>query len=137
MIDLSREKELVGQIKAKTTPETMEIGKAESQALRKIMEGTLSDWDRQHNNWAAEYLKKKENESFGKVTLDNEFCLYYSYWLADRISSRLRRDEIAKQNLFLISTGFYVRFNDWFDVNLKKAIMEIETVNNEEEEFEL
>ena len=74
MIDLSREKELVGQIKAKTMPKTMEISKNESQALRKIIEGTLSDWDRQHNNWAVEYLKKRETKQFnGKVVVDNEF----------------------------------------------------------------
>ena len=137
MIDLSREKELVGQIKAKTMPKTMEISLQESKALKRIINGTLSDWDRQHNNWAVEYLKKRETEQFnGKVTLDNEFCVYYNYWLTDRISSRLRRDEIARENLYLISTGFYVRFNDWFDVNLKRALDEIEAAN-EKEEFEL
>ena len=137
MIDLSREKELVAQIKAKTMPKTMEISLQESKALKRIINGTLSDWDRQHNNWAVEYLKKRETEQFnGKVTLDNEFCVYYNYWLIDRISSRLRRDEIAKQNLYLISTGFYVRFNDWFDVNLKRALDEIEAAN-EKDEFEL
>ena len=137
MIDLSREKELVGQIKAKTMPKTMEISLQESKALKRIINGALSDWDRQHNNWAVEYLKKRETEQFnGKVTLDNEFCVYYNYWLIDRISSRLRRDEIAKQNLYLISTGFYVRFNDWFEVNLKRALDEIEAAN-EKEEFEL
>ena len=138
MIDLSREKELVGQIKAKTMPKTMEISLQESKALKRIMNGTLSDWDRQHNNWAVEYLKKAETEQFnGKVTLDNEFCVYYNYWLIDRISSRLRRDEIARENLFLISTGFYVRFNDWFDVNLKRAFDEIDAANEKKEEFEL
>ena len=138
MIDLSREKELVGQIKAKTMPKTMEISLQESKALKRIMNGTHSDWDRQHNNWAVEYLKKAETEQFnGKVTLDNEFCVYYNYWLIDRISSRLRRDEIAKQNLYLISTGFYVRFNDWFDVNLKRAFDEIDAANEKKEEFEL
>ena len=137
MVDLSREKELVGQIKAKTMPKTMEMSKNESQALRKIIEGTLSDWDRQHNNWAVEYLKKRETEQFnGKVVLDNEFCVYYNYWLIDRISSRLRRDEIAKQNLFLISTGFYVRFNDWFEVNLKRALDEIEASKDSEADYE-
>ena len=138
MLDLSREKELVGQIKAKTMPKTMEISLQESKALKRIINGTLSDWDRQHNNLAVEYLKKREAEQFnGKVTLDNEFCVYYNYWLIDRISSRLRRDEIARENLFLISTGFYVRFNDWFDVNLKRALDEIEAANEKKEEFEL
>ena len=138
MLDLSREKELVGQIKAKTMPKTMEISLQESKALKRIINGTLSDWDRQHNNWAVEYLKKREAEQFnGKVTLDNEFCVYYNYWLIDRISSRLRRDEIARENLYLISTGFYVRFNDWFDVNLKRALDEIEAANEKKEEFEL
>lgn len=138
MLDLSREKELVGQIKAKTMPETMEISLQESKALKRIINGTLSDWDRQHNNWAVEYLKKREAEQFnGKVTLDNEFCVYYNYWLVDRISSRLRRDEIARENSYLISTGFYVRFNDWFDVNLKRALDEIEAANEKKEEFEL
>lgn len=137
MLDLSREKELVGQIRAKTMPKTMEISLQESKALKRIINGTLSDWDRQHNNWAVEYLKKREAEQFnGKVTLDNEFCVYYNYWLADRISSRLRRDEIARENSYLISTGFYVRFADWFDVNLKRAFDEIDAAN-EKEEFEL
>ena len=62
MVDLSREKELVGQIKAKTMPKTMEISINEAQTLRKIIEGTLSKWDREHNNWAAEYLKKAEKK---------------------------------------------------------------------------
>ena len=137
MIDLSRKKELVGQIKAKTMPKTMEISKNESQALRKIIEGTLSDWDRQHNNRAVEYLKKREAEQFnGKVVLDEAFCIYYNFWLVDRISSRLRRDEVAKQNLFLISTGFYVRFNDWFEVNLKRALDEIEASKDSEADDE-
>ena len=137
MVDLSREKELVGQIKAKTMPKTMEISKNESQALRKIIEGTLSDWDRQHNNRAVEYLKKREAEQFnGKVVLDEAFCIYYNFWLVDRISSRLRRDEVAKQNLFLISTGFYVRFNDWFEVNLKRALDEIEASKDSEADDE-
>lgn len=139
MLDLSREKELVGQIKAKKTmPKTMEISLQESKALKRMINGTLSDWDRQHNNWAVEYLKKRESEQFnGKVTLDNEFCVYYNYWLVDRISSRLRRDEIAKERSYLISTGFYARFGDWFDVNLKRALDEIEAVNEKKEEFEL
>lgn len=137
MVDLSREKELVGQIKAKTMPKTMEISLQESKALKRIINGTLSDWDRQHNNWAVEYLKKRETEQFnGKVTLDNEFCVYYNYWLIDRISSRLRRDEIARENLYLISTGFYVRFSDWFDVNLKRALDEIEASKDSEADDE-
>lgn len=137
MVDLSREKELVGQIKAKTMPKTMEISLQESKALKRIINGTLSDWDRQHNNWAVEYLKKRETEQFnGKVTLDNEFCVYYNYWLIDRISSRLRRDEIARENLYLISTGFYVRFSDWFDVNLKRALDEIEASKDSEADYE-
>ena len=137
MVDLSREKELVGQIKAKTMPKTMEISLQESKALKRIINGTFSDWDRQHNNWAVEYLKKREAEQFnGKVTLDNEFCVYYNYWLIDRISSRLRRDEIARENLFLISTGFYVRFNDWFEVNLKRALDEIEASKDSEADDE-
>ena len=137
MIDLSREKELVGQIKAKTMPKTMEISLQESKALKRIINGTLSDWDRQHNNWAVEYLKKAEAEQFnGKVVLDEAFCVYYNYWLIDRISSRLRRDEIAKQNLYLISTGFYVRFNDWFEVNLKRALDEIEASKDSEADDE-
>ena len=137
MIDKKKKKKLVGQIKAKTMPKTMEISLQESKALKRIINGTLSDWDRQHNNWAVEYLKKREAEQFnGKVTLDNEFCVYYNYWLIDRISSRLRRDEIARENLFLISTGFYVRFNDWFDVNLKRALDEIEASKNSEADNE-
>ena len=137
MVDLSREKDLVGQIKAKTMPKTMEISLQESKALKRIINGTFSDWDRQHNNWAVEYLKKREAEQFnGKVTLDNEFCVYYNYWLIDRISSRLRRDEIARENLFLISTGFYVRFNDWFEVNLKRALDEIEASKDSEADDE-
>lgn len=137
MLDLSREKELVGQIKAKTMPKTMEISLQESKALKRIINGTLSDWDRQHNNWAVEYLKKAETKQFnGKVTLDNEFCVYYNYWLIDRISSRLRRDEIARENLYLISTGFYTRFNDWFDVNLKRALDEIEASKDSEADYE-
>lgn len=137
MVDLSREKELVGQIKAKTMPKTMEISLQESKALKRIINGTLSDWDRQHNNWAVEYLKKRETEQFnGKVTLDNEFCVYYNYWLIDRISSRLRRDEIARENLYLISTGFYVRFSDWFNVNLKRALDEIEASKDSEADDE-
>ena len=64
MIDLSREKELVGQIKAKTMPKTMEISLQESKALKRIMNGTLSDWDRQHNNWAVEYLKTKNKYEY-------------------------------------------------------------------------
>ena len=137
MLDLSREKELVRQIKAKTMPKTMEISKNESQALRKIIEGTLSDWDRQYNNRAVEYLKKREAEQFnGKVVLDEAFCIYYNFWLVDRISSRLRRDEVAKQNLFLISTGFYVRFSDWFNVNLKRALDEIEASKDSEADDE-
>ena len=75
MVDLSREKELVGQIKAKTMPKTMEISKNEAQTLRKIIEGTLSKWDREHNNWAAEYLKKAEkNSENGKVKIGRASC---------------------------------------------------------------
>lgn len=137
MVDLSREKELVGQIKAKTMPKTMEISKNEAQALRKIIEGTLSKWDREHNNWAAEYLKKAEkNSENGKVTLDNEFCVYYNYWLVDRIGKKLMDDEIVQRGLYLVSTGFYTRFNDWFDVNLKRALDEIEASKDSEADDE-
>lgn len=137
MVDLSREKELVGQIKAKTMPKTMEISINEAQTLRKIIEGTLSKWDREHNNWAAEYLKKAEKKQFnGKVTLDNEFCVYYNYWLVDRIGKKLMDDEMVQRGLYLVSTGFYTRFNDWFDVNLKRALDEIEASKDSEADDE-
>lgn len=137
MANLNKEKELVEQIKAKTMPKTMEISKNEAQALRKIIEGTLSKWDREHNNWAAEYLKKAEkNSENGKVRLDGEFCVYYNYWLVDRIGKKLMDDEMVQRGLYLVSTGFYTRFNEWFDVNLKRAFDEIEASKDSEADDE-
>ena len=136
MVDLKREREIVGQIKAKTMPKTMEISRSESQALRKIIEGTLSKWDREHNNWAVEYLRAERNSENGKVILDGEFCVYYNYWLVDRIGKKFMDEEVIKQGLYLVSTGFYTRFADWFDVNLKRALDEIEASKDSEADDE-
>lgn len=99
--------------------ENLKLTESERRALVDMIRKCLSEHDREHNNWAGEYLgKAKVKET---LELESEFALYFSYFQLDAV-----RDYTKDRNYeYLKRTGFVELFNDWFGKAFKKCIDEI------------
>lgn len=105
-------------IKETRTMENFKLNEKERDALDQMIKNCLSEWDREHNNWAGEDLNK------AKTTLELKpaFAMYFHYFTEDAI----KPFEEDRNYRYLKGLGFWNRFNAWYFRAFNQCIREIE-----------
>ena len=114
-----------------------ELKKSECQALRKIIELTLPDYDKEHNNSAVTYLKEREKKAENNITTIGEsFVMSYYYWTIDRDERKFSNPRVVRESLYLTSTGFYKRFHKWYNEAFDRVMKSFNELNGYVEDSE-